>query len=140
MKKKSEFAYLLVARGSRDREDRSAFMKFVEAFRSSLRGKQVEPAFLGLSRPNIAEGIEMCVRRGAEEIVILPFLIFPGKQVGPDLPLEIQTAKRRFPKIDFHYAGALALISNDRKSAVEPKIFELLRNKMTTAKRVREKN
>jgi sirohydrochlorin cobaltochelatase len=42
----------------------------------------VEPAFVSLARPSVAEGLERCRRLGAERIVVLPYFLFRG--VLPD--------------------------------------------------------
>ena len=132
MNKPTPFAYLLIAHGTRDEEGRKAFFKFVEEFREAFPNRRVEPAFLGLSRPSVAEGIEACVEGGAQEIFVLPLMLFPGRHVSQDIPVEIQAGKRRFPEVDFHYTGALALRPSERLGKVsEPKLFELLEEKLT---------
>lgn len=126
MPKKKKFAYLLIAHGTRDAEGGEAFFKFVEEFRRKFSDRRVEPAFLELSRPSIREGIEACVGGGAEEIFVLPLMLFPGRHIKEDIPREIQEAKRLFPQVDFHYAGALALSSKKGIGVSEPKMFDLL--------------
>ncbi len=130
VKKRTNSAYLLIAHGTRDKEGENAFFKFVEEFRATFPGRKVEPAFLELSRPSISEGIEACVKGGAEEIFVLPLMLFPGRHISQDIPLEIQAAKRRFPEVDFHYAGALALSSDREGRMSEKKMFELLQKKI----------
>jgi len=126
-----KFAYLLIAHGTRDREGERAFFSFVEEFQKAFPERHVEPAFLELSHPAISEGIEACVRKGAQEIFVLPLMLFPGRHINEDIPREIQQAKQRFPQVDFHYAGALAIASKKRGKISEPKIFELLVNKIS---------
>jgi sirohydrochlorin cobaltochelatase len=130
MSKKQKLAYLFIAHGTRDREGISALFKFVGEFRETFTDRWVEPAFLDLSRPSIPEAIESCVEKGAEEIFILPLMFFPGRHIKKDIPSEILEAKRRFPQVDFHYAGALALASGQAGRFSEPKMFELLRSKI----------
>lgn len=131
MKKNFRPAYLLIAHGTRDSEGERAFFKFVEEFRNAFPDRQVEPAFLELCRPSILEGIEACARGGAEEIFVLPLMLFPGRHVKEDIPQAIQEAKRLHPEIDFHYAGALALTSARPSTFSEPKMFELLQEKIS---------
>lgn len=131
MKPFNRFAYLLIAHGTREEEGKEAFFQFVDEFRKSFPDRRVEPAFLELVHPSIPEGIEACVKGGAEEIVVLPLMLFPGRHINRDIPTEIQAAKRRFPEIDFHYTGALALSPKNSKRISEPKLFELLLSKLT---------
>ncbi len=70
------------------------------------------------------------VKGGAEEIFVMPLMLFPGRHVKEDIPREIQEAKRLFPEVDFHYTGALALDSKKAKGISEPKMFELLLSKI----------
>lgn len=137
MRKPSKSAYLLIAHGTRDKEGENAFFKFVEEFQRTFPGRKVEPAFLELSRPSISEGIEACVKGGAREIFVLPLMLFPGRHISQDIPLEIQSAKKRFPEVEFHYAGALALTSSPSGRISEPKMFELLRRKIADLPRER---
>ena len=133
-------AYLLIAHGTKDAEGKTAFFQFVEEFRQAFPHRRVEPAFLGLSRPSVPEGIEACVEGGAQEIFVLPLMLFPGRHVNQDIPTEIQTAKHRFPEVDFHYSGALALASKHSRKASEPQMFELLQNKISQLEKEEEKN
>lgn len=130
MRKTNKSAYLLIAHGTRDREGERAFFKFGEEFQKAFPRRKVELAFLELSRPSIPEGIEACVKEGVQKIFMLPLMLFPGRHISQDIPLEIQAAKRRFPEVDFHYAGALALSPAKRGRISEPKMFELLRKKI----------
>lgn len=133
------FAYLFIAHGTRDPEGREAFLRFVEEFRNAFPHRRVEPAFLELVRPSISEGIEACVKGGAQEVFVLPLMLFPGRHVKEDIPFEIREAKRRFPEVDFHYTGALALTFEKEGKIAEPKMFELLKEKIARLQSV-EKN
>ncbi len=131
MIKQSKFAYLLIAHGTRDKEGEKAFFQFVEEFQLSFPNRNVQPAFLELCHPSIPEGIEACVKGGAEEIFVLPLMLFPGRHINQDIPNQIQEAKRKFPQVDFHYAGALALGDRKKGQISEPKMFELLLGKIS---------
>ena len=139
MTKPGKPAYLLIAHGTRDSEGKEAFFQFVEEFRAAFPDRRVEPAFLELVRPSIPEGIEACVNGGAEEIFVLPLMLFPGRHVKEDIPGQIQEAKRRFPQVDFHYTGALALTPEKGGRVSEPKMFELLCQKLARFQ-LQEKN
>ena len=131
MKKENKSAYLLIAHGTREKEGEKAFFQFVEEFQRSFPHRNVQPAFLELSRPTIAEGIESCIQAGAREVFVLPLMLFPGRHVNQDIPHQIQEAKRAYPHVDFHYAGALALHPQKKRAEIsEPKMFELLLSKI----------
>ena len=130
MAKENKSAYLLIAHGTREKEGEKAFFQFVEEFQRFFPHRNVQPASLELSRPSIAEGIESCIQAGAEAIVVLPLMLFPGRHVNQDIPRLIQEAKHTHPQVDFHYAGALALHSQKSGKISEPKMFELLLSKI----------
>ena len=136
---KHKAAYLLIAHGTRDEEGKNAFFQFVEEFRAVFPDRRVEPAFLELVHPSISEGIENCIKGGAEEIFVLPLMLFPGRHISQDIPAEIQAAKKGHPEVDFHYAGALALSSQKGEEKVsESKMFELLQSKIAQFERSKE--
>ncbi len=101
-------AVLVIAHGSREQESNQAFLEFVEKFRKNCPGKYVQPAFQELAKPDILSAIEACVRQGAAEIIVVPFMLFPGRHVKKDIPEFIQKAKLQYPELDFHYTGPLA--------------------------------
>ena len=133
MARESKSAYLLIAHGTRDKEGEEAFFRFVAEFQRSFPRRNVQASFLELSHPSIPEGIEACVKSGAEEIFVLPLMLFPGRHVKQDIPGQIQEAKARHPQVDFHYAGALAVRSRKGKGTrrSEPKMFEILLGKIS---------
>ena len=130
MKKSRNGAYLLIAHGTRDEDGKNAFFQFVDEFRKAFPDRFVQPAFLELAKPSIPEGVEACVEEGAREIFVIPLMLFPGRHVNQDIPGQIQAAKGRYPHLDFHYSGALALASQEGKRPSEPKMFELLLSKI----------
>jgi sirohydrochlorin cobaltochelatase len=106
--KKSKSAYVVIAHGSRDQEANLAFGDFLKRFRTVLGKKTVEGAFLELTRPSIPEALESCIRKGADQIFVLPLMFFPGRHVKQDIPRMVQEAKLKYPHVDFHYGGPLA--------------------------------
>lgn len=82
---------LIVAHGSR----RAASNDEVRALAARLRAIQhpdigdIEVAFLELAEPSIADGLEACVRKGAQEIVLFPYFLAAGTHVANDIPEEI---------------------------------------------------
>ena len=131
MTQKNQWAYLLIAHGTRDKEGLASFFQFAEEFGKTFPDRLVVPAFLELAKPSIPEAIETCIKKGACEIFVIPLMLFPGRHVNQDIPGQIQEAKARHPQIDFHYAGALAVSHAGGKRFSEPKLFELLQTKIS---------
>ena len=115
-----KIAYLIIAHGSREQEANQAFSNFLAQFRKTFPDRLVQGAFLELTKPDIPEAIESCIRAGATEIVLMPLMFFPGRHVKLDIPRFIEEAKACHPAVDFHYTGA---ISN------HPMMFALLEDK-----------
>ena len=101
-------AYLVIAHGSREAESNESFLEFIKKFRAACPDRHVEYAFLELAKPLIPEAIERCIRQGAQEIFVIPMMLFPGRHVKEHIPQFIQDAKMKHPGVDFHYSSPLA--------------------------------
>jgi sirohydrochlorin ferrochelatase len=90
-------AILMMAHGSRIAEANEAACE-VAAMVAEMTGFEiVEVSFRELHKPNIQQGIDTCVARGADRILLMPYFLFMGAHVQNDLPEEIETAKQRHP-------------------------------------------
>jgi sirohydrochlorin cobaltochelatase len=74
----SDTAVLIVGRGSSDAEANSDLFKIARLLWERLPVRWVETAFVGVTDPGWEEGVERCVRLGAKNIIILPYLLFTG--------------------------------------------------------------
>ena len=101
-------AMIVIAHGSKEADSNQAFLDLIEKFRKTYRQRMVQPAFLELCKPGISEAIDLCAEQGAEEVLIVPFMLFAGRHVKKDIPDHIQKAKMKYPALDFHYTGPLA--------------------------------
>jgi len=61
-----------------------------------------EYAFLEIASPSIPEGIDLCVQRGASQIIILLNFLNSGKHVDEDIPKIISEAREKYPQVKFH--------------------------------------
>lgn len=94
-------ALLLVAHGSRkpgsNDEIRALATKIAQ-----LPGHGfdlVECAFLEIAEPNISEGILGCIRKGANNITVLPYFLSSGRHVSTDIPAELDKARQDHPQV-----------------------------------------
>ena len=100
-------AILMMAHGSRIAEANDAARE-VAAMVTDITGFDlVEVAFRELHEPNIQQGIDTCVARGAERILLMPYFLFMGAHVQHDLPEEIAEAKTRYPDLIMEMGGHL---------------------------------
>lgn len=92
-------AILMMAHGSRIAEANDA-ARNIAAMVQKLTGFEiVEVSFREMHEPNIQAGIDACVTRGAERILLMPYFLFMGAHVLHDLPEEIAEAKKRYPEL-----------------------------------------
>jgi sirohydrochlorin ferrochelatase len=119
-------ALLLAGHGSRDPEGTREFLGLVDLLRAHEPGRIIECGFLEFARPMISEGIECCVARGAQTVVVLPGMLMAAGHAKNDIPSEIHEARRRYPSVRFHYGKHLHL---------HPKILELCCLRLEEAER-----
>lgn len=93
-------AVLLVGHGSRAQNANGALLLVVAHFREAWPHRVVEAAFLEISRPSIPEGVDLCVERGAERIIVIPYFLFRGNHVRVDLPGFVQRCQNTHPAVE----------------------------------------
>lgn len=93
-------ALLLVDHGSR-REEARAVLDSVAAFVRERSGLIVHAAHLEAAPPTIAEGFEACVRDGAEEVLVHPYFLMPGRHAALDIPARVREAAGRHPGVSW---------------------------------------
>ena len=121
-------AYLVIAHGSREKKANEEFFEFLGKFKSLFPKKQVMGAFLEMAKPGIPEAVDACAKRGADQIFLLPLMLFQGRHVKEDIPKMIADAKMRHPKLDFHYASPLS---------DHPMLLNILKDKARHAKKMK---
>jgi len=96
-----ETAVLLMAHGSRIHEANDAVRDIAAMVKDMTGFAIVEVSFREQHLPNIQQGIDACVARGAERIILMPYFLHMGAHVREDLPEEMAEAKQRYPHVDF---------------------------------------
>jgi len=100
-------AILLMAHGSRIPEANEAVHRIAEMVRELTGHDIVEVSFREQHLPNIQQGIDTCVARGVERILLVPYFLFVGAHVREDLPEEMAEAEKRHPGVKFAMASHL---------------------------------
>jgi sirohydrochlorin cobaltochelatase len=101
-------AVLLLGRGGSDPDANSDLYKIARLLWERLRYRIVEPAFIGVTDPLVAEGVERCVRLGAKKIVILPYFLFTGVLIKR-LKGMMDDFRAMYPQCEFQLAGYFGL-------------------------------
>lgn len=99
-------ALLLIAHGSRQ-EEANADLRHVASGLRARGWSIVEPSYLELAGPSIAESGARCLEQGAERVILVPYFLSAGVHVRRDLTEARATLAERFPGIDFRLAEPL---------------------------------
>ena len=94
-------ALLLITHGSRSPQSRDEVIALAAVLKERSQVKIVEYCFLDVDRPNIPEGIETCVAKGATHITILLNFLNSGNHVLLDVPGLVKEAQEKYPKLTF---------------------------------------
>ena len=100
-------AILMMAHGSRIAEANDTAREVAAMVQEMTGFEIVEVSFRELHEPNIQQGIDACVARGAGRILLMPYFLFMGAHVQHDLPEEIETAQKRHPGLIMEMGGHL---------------------------------
>ncbi len=92
-------AVLLISHGSRSPETKKEVADLVERLRLRRAADIVEFAFLELEEPSIPGGIDICVQKGAKEIVVLLNFLNSGRHVDQDVPRIVNEAGVKYPGV-----------------------------------------
>lgn len=95
-----ETAILLMAHGSRIPEANHAVYEIAGMVKRMTGYDIVEVSFREQHEPNIQKGIDACVARGAERILLIPYFLYMGAHVLEDLPAELEEARERYPRVE----------------------------------------
>ncbi len=93
-------AILLMAHGSRIPEANSAVHQIAAMVQQFAGYDIVEVSFGENHSPTIQQGIDACVAKGAERILLAPYFLYLGAHVLESLPKELEEAKLRHPGVE----------------------------------------
>ena len=102
-------ALLIVDHGSRLEEAN----QMLETVGRMLRDKRpdliVQIAHMELAEPTIEQGVEACIKAGATEIAVHPYMLSPGRHAIQDIPQMAAEAVAHFPHIRLTVTDPLGL-------------------------------
>ena len=101
-----KFAIFLCGHGSGDSETLLEFETLLKRLRAKLSAYTIGYGFLEFSEPNIRDGLEDLRACGAQEIAVLPLMLFEGTHVLHDIPALLQAFKAEAPNFSFRYGRA----------------------------------
>ncbi len=92
-------AILLVDHGSRRAAANELLGQIAERLRDRTPSCVIEIAHMEIAKPSIADGIAACEAAGADEIVLLPYFLGPGRHTSETIPNLVEEARRAHPDV-----------------------------------------
>lgn len=102
-------AILLVDHGSRRAVANELLGQIAERLRERTPSCVVEIAHMEMAPPSVAAGIAACAAAGANEIVVLPYFLGPGRHTSETIPTLVEEAARAHPDLDIRIASPLGI-------------------------------
>lgn len=102
-------AIVLVDHGSRREEANRQLVTLCGRLALRTPDHIVEPAHMEIAAPGIGDAVEACVARGAEEIVVQPWFLAPGRHTVEDIPRLVAEARARHPRVVFRIGEPLGI-------------------------------
>lgn len=116
-------AVLFVGHGSRLEAGNEEVRQFVEQMKTYIDpALLVETCFLEFAAPNIEDGIQLCIEKGADEVHVIPIILLHAGHSKLHIPAEIEHAREHFPDVRFTYGQTIG---------IHEEIFEILKSRLT---------
>lgn len=100
---------LYVSHGSRIPEATAEAITCLTSVQQQIDVPLQEICFLELARPNVEQGIDNLVNRGASKISVVPVLLLSAGHYDRDIPEEVNRAKTKYSHITFTYGQPLGV-------------------------------
>lgn len=109
--KKKKRALIIVDHGSVVEEANELLLKVAEMIRDdeACGFDMVRYSHMELAGPTIAQTFDACVTEGANEIVVHPYFLFPGKHSRKDIPNMVKAAAEKHPHVLYRVTDPLGV-------------------------------
>ncbi|MGH7909614.1 MAG: CbiX/SirB N-terminal domain-containing protein [Thermodesulfobacteriota bacterium] len=121
-------ALIIVDHGSTFKEANDMLIEVAKMIRQSSKYEIdiVKYAHMELANPTISEAFDACVAEGAEEIIVHPYFLSPGRHSKEDIPNMVKEAARKHPHITYTITEPLG---------IHPKIIDVVLDRVVKADR-----
>jgi sirohydrochlorin ferrochelatase len=101
---------LIVDHGSQKREANDMLV-CMSTLLQGMAGPDVVVRFahMELAAPDIAAGFAACVRGGATDITVFPYMLSPGRHSTSDIPRMVAASAKAFPNVTFSVTPAFGV-------------------------------
>jgi len=69
----------------------------------------VRYAHMELAEPDIAAGFTECIRAGATDVTVFPYMLSPGRHSTTDIPRMVSNAAKAYPHVVFNVTPAFGV-------------------------------
>jgi uroporphyrin-III C-methyltransferase len=108
MRDRERTGILVVGHGSRRQEANDDLRDVARNIAERGGFELVEPAFLEIEQPDVAEGFKRLVDRGALQITVHPYFLSPGRHTRGDLPRQVGDVAASFPGVRYEITEPLS--------------------------------
>jgi sirohydrochlorin cobaltochelatase len=102
-------AVLFVGHGSKDPQGNEEVRKFVDTLALPFANTLKETCFIEFADPDIRQGIERCIKRGATRVALVPIILFAAGHAKLHVPEAIDWAREKYPHITFRYGRPIGM-------------------------------
>jgi len=95
-------AVLMISHGSRSQKTKKEVLSLIDQLKQKSKIPIFECAFLEIESPSIPKGLDLCVQKGAMQIIVLMNFLNAGRHVDQDVPRIVKEAMAKHPSVDFH--------------------------------------
>ncbi len=109
MAEKKTKAILLVDHGSVRQEANDMLGSISRLVAREAPSYHVEHAHMELAEPDIEQGFAACVAAGAEEVIVHPYMLGPGRHSTEDIPRIVRDAASKHHGVTFRVTAPLGV-------------------------------
>lgn len=112
-------AILFVGHGSKDPNGNKEILQFVDQIKPRFSEPIIETCYLEFAQPDISQGIDRCIERGATSVSLIPMMFLAAGHSKLHIPAAIDEAKVKYPAVTFNYG---------RPVGIHNRIIDMLEN------------
>ena len=106
---KLKTALLLVDHGSKKTSANDLLHEVGQMLQKMNPNVTIKIAHMELAEPTIAQGFQACADAGAEEIIVHPYMLSPGRHSTVDIPRMVEECGIHFPNVRYRVTDPLGL-------------------------------
>src|SRR6185295_4543230 len=90
---------LLVGHGTRDPVGTEQFLAAARLMAAAMPDRLVEPSFLEIRQPDMADAFDRLAERGAQHVAVMPLLLLAAGHANRDIPAVLARLTKKYPQI-----------------------------------------